>query len=95
MQKTRKSLGGAVEQFTVNMEEANHLPALKKHIAVFTPVMATFQQEHCAYKFQISVTVVFHEAVDPAVVTQPPVPHWKWSLYTQMHLLSKMYTANC
>ena len=35
--------------------------------------MATFQQEHRAYKFQIAVTVVFHKTVDPAVVTQPPV----------------------
>ena len=73
LQKTRKSLGGAVEQFTVNMKEANHLSALKKDIAVFTPVMTTFQQEHRAYKFQIAVTVVFHKAVDPAVGTQPPV----------------------
>ena len=55
------------------MKEVNHLSALKKAIAVFMPVMSTFQQEHCAYKFQIAVTVVFHKAVDPAVVTQPPV----------------------
>ena len=32
-----------------------------------------FQQKHGAYKFQISVSIVFHRAVDPAVVTQPPV----------------------
>ena len=32
-----------------------------------------FQQKHSAYKFQIAVDVVFHKAVDPAVVTQPPV----------------------
>ena len=35
--------------------------------------MTKFQQEHHAYKFQIAVCVVFHKAVDPAVVTQPPV----------------------
>ena len=71
MRKTRKSLGGAVEQFTVNMKEAINLSALKKAIAVCTSAMTTFQEEHHAYKFQISV--VFHKAVDPAVITQPPV----------------------
>ena len=35
--------------------------------------MMDFQQKHNAYKFQIAVDVVFHKAVDPAVVTQPPV----------------------
>ena len=73
MRKTRTSLGGAVEQFNVNMKEANHLSTLKGAIAVFAPAMATFQQEHHAYKFQMAVNVVFHKAVDPAVVTQPPV----------------------
>ena len=68
-----KSLGGAVEEFTVNMKEANHLSALKKAISVFTPVMTKYQQEHHAYKFQIAVTIVFHKAVDPAVVTHQPV----------------------
>ena len=28
---------------------------------------------HSAYKYQIPVDVLFHKAVDPAVVTQPPV----------------------
>ena len=65
LRRTRKSLGGAVEQFTVNMKEARHLSALKEAIAVFMPVMSKFHQEHRAYKFQI--------AVDPAVITQPPV----------------------
>ena len=73
LRKTRKSLGGAVEQFTVDMKEAMHLSGLKEAIAVFTPVMTKFHQEHRAYKFQIAVCVVFHNAVDPAVVTQPPV----------------------
>ena len=73
MRKTHESLGGAVEQFAVNMKEVRHLSALKKAIAVFTPVMTKFHQEHCAYKFQIAVCVVFHKAVDPAVVIQPTV----------------------
>ena len=71
LRKTRKSLGGAVEQFTVNMKEVKHLSTLKKSIAVFMPVMTTFHQEHRAYKFQIAVSVVFHKAVDPAVIIQP------------------------
>ena len=68
LRKTRKSLGGAVEQFTVNMKKANHLSTLKKAIAVFTPVMRKLHQEHRAYKFQIAVSVVFHKAVDLAVI---------------------------
>ena len=35
--------------------------------------MMNFQQKHNAYKFQVAVSIVFHKAVDPAVVTQPPV----------------------
>ena len=35
--------------------------------------MMDFQQKHSAYKFQIAVSIVFHKAVDHAVVTQPPV----------------------
>ena len=73
LQKTHTSHGGVVEQFAVNMKKENHLSPLKKAIAVFTPVMTTFQQEHRVYKFQIAVTVVFHKAVEPAVVIQPPV----------------------
>ena len=42
-------------------------------MAVFKPAMTDFQQKHSAYKFQIAVDVVFHKAVDPAVVKQPPV----------------------
>ena len=83
MRKTRKSLGGAVEQFTVNMKEAIDLSTLKKAVAVFTPVMTKFHQEHRAYKFQIVVSVVFHKAVDPAVITQTPVwqCHREWFPY--------------
>ena len=42
-------------------------------MAVFEPVMMDFQQNHNVYKFQFAVSIVFHKAVDPAVVTQPPV----------------------
>ena len=62
LRKTRKSLGGAVEQFTVNMKGAKHLSTLKKAIDVFTPVMLKFHQEHRAYKFQIVVSVVFQDS---------------------------------
>ena len=55
------------------MKEAKNLSALKKAIAVCNSVMTKFQQEHRTYKFQIAVSVVFHKAVDPAVITQPPV----------------------
>ena len=54
-------------------KEANSHSTLKKAIAVFKPAMMNFQQKHSAYKFQIAVDVVFHKAVDPAVVTQTPV----------------------
>ena len=73
LQKTREALEGNVQQFTVNMKEAKRLSTLEKAIAVFKPAMKDFQQKHSAYKFQIDVSIVFHKAVDPAVVTQPPV----------------------
>ena len=73
LQKTRGALEGNVQQITVNMKEAKGLPTLEKAITVFKPVMMDFQQKPSAYKFQIAVSIVFHKAVDPAVVTQPPV----------------------
>ena len=51
LQQTRGALGGAVEQFTVNMREAKRLLTLKKAIDVVKPAMVKFQQEHRAYKF--------------------------------------------
>ena len=65
--------GGNVQQFTANMKEAKNLSTLKKAIVVFKPVMMHFQQKHSAYKFRMAVDVVFHNAVDPAVVIHPPV----------------------
>ena len=35
--------------------------------------MMDFQQKHSAYKFQIAVSIVSHKAIDPALLTQPPV----------------------
>ena len=73
VRKTLRSLGGAVELFTVDMKEAKHLSALQGAITAFKPVLGKFHREQHAYKFQISVDVVFHKAVDPAVITEPPV----------------------
>ena len=77
-------------QFTVNMKEAKNLSALKKAITACTSAIAKFQQEHRAYKFQIAVSVVYHKAVDPAVITQPPVVLTSQMLFH----LSMMYTGN-
>ena len=70
LQQTYKALGGVVEQFTINMKEAQRLPSA---LNVFKPAMAKFQQEHQAYKIQVAVSIVFHKAVDPADVAYPPV----------------------
>ena len=35
--------------------------------------MVKFQQKHSAYKFQVAVSIVFHKAVDPTIVTHSPV----------------------
>ena len=66
----RKALGGAVEVHTVDMSEADQLATLEEALE---PTMTAYHQRHHAYKFQVAVNVVFHKAVDPAVVTQPPV----------------------
>ena len=55
------------------MKEAKRLSTLKKDIDVFKPAMVKFHQEHRAYKLQVAVSIVFHKAVDPTVVTHPPV----------------------
>ena len=73
LQNTREALKGNVQQFTVNIKEAKSLSTLETAVAVFKPVMMDFQQKHSAYKFQIAVSIVFHKAVDPAIVTQPAV----------------------
>ena len=68
----RRALGGAVEVHGVNMKEADQLGALEGAVLALEPTMAAYQQRHRAYKFQIAMGVMFHKAVDPAVVTQPP-----------------------
>ena len=73
LQQTRRALGGAIEQFTANTKEAKRLSTLKKAINIFNLAMARFLQEHRAYKFQVAVSIVFRKAVDPTVVTHPPV----------------------
>ena len=35
--------------------------------------MAAYQQRHHAYKYQITLNVVFHKAVVPTILTDPPV----------------------
>ena len=55
------------------MKGAIYLSSLQKAVTASKPVMGMFHREHRPYKFQIAVNVVFHKAVDPAVVAQPPV----------------------
>ena len=59
--------------YAVDMQEADHLTALQGTVTYFQPSMSTYHRDHCAYKFQMAVDVIFHKAVDPTVVTQPPV----------------------
>ena len=61
-----------MQQFTVNMKEAQSLSTLEKVIAVFKPVIMYFQQKNNSYKFQVAVSIVFHKAVDPAVYANVP-----------------------
>ena len=72
LQKTHGALEGSVQQFTVNMKEAKSLSTLEGY-SCFQTSNDGFPAMHYAYKFQIAVDVVFHKAVDPAVVIQPPV----------------------
>ena len=73
LQTTHEALEGSVQQFTVSMKESKSTSTLQKAIAVSEPVMVDFQQKPNAYKFQIADSIVFHKAVDPAVITQPLV----------------------
>ena len=59
--------------YVVDMKEANHLEALEKTVTAFKPVMEMYHREHHACKFQMAVDVVFHKAVEHAVITVPPV----------------------
>ena len=56
----------------VDMQEADHLSHCME-LSSFQPSMTKYHREHRAYQFQMTVDVVFHKAVDPAVIIQPPV----------------------
>ena len=55
------------------MQEAQHLKYLLPALRLLLPKMKTFPTKHHAYKFQVAITIVYHKAVYPSVVTQPPV----------------------
>ena len=67
------SIGGAVERYNINMQETHHLDHLSTALHLLLPLMKTFRTKHHAYKLQVAITIVCHKAVDPSVVTQPPV----------------------
>ena len=73
VQPRRRALGGASGMYAVDMQEEDHLSALQGAVTLFQSSMSTYHRDHRAYKFQMAVDVVFHKAVDPAVITQPPV----------------------
>ena len=73
VRRKRRSLGGASVMYAVDMQEADQLSALQGAVSSFQPSITKYHREHRAYKFQKAVDVVFHKAVDPAVITQPPV----------------------
>ena len=64
LRETRRSLGGVVKQFTVDMKAVSNLSSLKDVMTVFTPAVLIFHQKHHAYKFQFAVDIMFHKAVD-------------------------------
>ena len=66
-------MGGAVERYNINIQETQHLDHLSTALHLLQSTMKTFHTKHNAYKFQIAITIVCHKAVDPSVVTQPPV----------------------
>ena len=55
------------------MDAANQLVALEDAVVTLEPTMAAYQQRHHAYKYQIALNVVFHKAVDPTILIDPPV----------------------
>ena len=62
-----------MERYNINMQETQHLDHLSTALHLLQSTMKTFHTKHNAYKFQIAITIVCHKAVDPSVVTQPPV----------------------
>ena len=57
----------------VDMQESDHLSALQGAVTSFQHSMSKYHRDHKAYKFQLAADVIFHKAVDPAVITEPPV----------------------
>ena len=55
------------------MQETQHLAHMSTALYLVLPTMTQSHTKHHAYKFQVAITIVFHKAVDPSVVTQPPV----------------------
>ena len=73
VQRKRRALGGSVEVHGVDMNAANQLMALEDAVLTRGPTMAAYQRRNQAYKFQIALSIVFHKAVDPTILTDPPV----------------------
>ena len=67
------TMGGAVERYEIDMQETQHLDDLSNAIDLLQPTMQKFQNKQQAYILQIAITIVCYKAVDPSVVTQPPV----------------------
>ena len=57
----------------IDMQETQHLDHLSPALHLLLPTMKIFQDKHRAYKFQVSITIVCHKAVEPTVVTQRPL----------------------
>ena len=66
-------MGSAEERYNIDMQERQHLDHLPTALHLLRPPMKTFIVKHRAYKFQVAITIVYHKALDPSVVTQPPV----------------------
>ena len=73
VRRRRRAFGGAAEVHSVDMRDQDQLAALGDAVLSLEPTMVAYQRRHRAFKFQVAVDVMFHNAVDPAVVTQPPV----------------------
>ena len=67
------SMGGAVERYSINMQETQHLDHLPTALYLLIPSMNIFHVKHHACKFQVTITIVCHKAVDRSGATQPPV----------------------
>ena len=66
------SMGGVVKRYNIDMQETPHPDHLSPALHLL-PTLKSFQEKHSAYKSQVAITFMYHNAVDPSVVTQPPV----------------------